>query len=201
MSEKEMKIIYKKVDEIVPYEKNPRNNDDAVDFVANSIKEFGFRVPIIIDKDNVIVTGHTRLKAAQKLGMTEVPCLLADDLTEEQIKKFRIADNKTGEIAFWDNELLKEEFLSMDDFSDMADFGFGDFELNILTGDYEPEEYDNELIQEYSNDSEDFLKNKRVIITYKTDEETEFLKKILKEEDTELGVVYKIQDIMEKYDE
>lgn len=117
-----MEIILKKVDEIIPYEKNPRHNDNAVDYVANSIKEFGFKVPIIIDKNNVIVTGHTRLKAALKLGLKEVPCIMADDLTEEQVKAFRLADNKVSEFAEWDDELLK---LELEDLNiDMDDFGF-----------------------------------------------------------------------------
>lgn len=96
------KIIEKKIEEVVPYENNPRNNDKAVKFVANSIKQFGFKVPIIIDKNGVIVAGHTRLKAAKKLGMKMVPCIVADDLNEEQVKAFRLADNKTGEAAGWD---------------------------------------------------------------------------------------------------
>ena len=79
-----MNIIYKKINEVIPYEKNPRKNDEAVKYVAESIKEFGFKVPIVIDKDNVIVTGHTRLKASELLGLKEVPCIVANDLTEEQ---------------------------------------------------------------------------------------------------------------------
>jgi len=117
-----MQIIYKKIDEVIPYENNPRKNDEAVDYVAKSIQEFGFKVPIIIDKDNVIVTGHTRLKAAKKLNMTEVPVIMADDLTEEQIKAFRLADNKVAEFAEWDEDLLKMELDDID--IDMEDFGF-----------------------------------------------------------------------------
>ena len=89
-----MEILNLKLEEIKPYEKNPRNNDNAVDAVANSIREFGFKVPIIIDKDNVIVAGHTRYKASLKLGLKTVPCIKADDLNEEQIRAFRLADNK-----------------------------------------------------------------------------------------------------------
>lgn len=85
----DMQIIKKNVNELVPYENNPRHNDDAVEYVANSIEQFGFKVPIIIDKDNVIVAGHTRLKAAKKLGMEYVPCILADDLSDEQVRAFR----------------------------------------------------------------------------------------------------------------
>jgi ParB/RepB/Spo0J family partition protein len=82
--------------ELKPYEKNPRRNDASVEYVANSIKEFGFKVPIVIDRDGVIVAGHTRYKAAKKLGMEKVPCIVADDLSEAQIKAFRLADNKVG---------------------------------------------------------------------------------------------------------
>ena len=94
-----MEIIYKKINEINPYEKNPRKNKEAVNYVAESIKEFGFKVPIIVDKDLTIVAGHTRYKAAKKLGMKEIPCIIADDLTPEQVKAFRLADNKVVEIA------------------------------------------------------------------------------------------------------
>ena len=101
-----MKIIEKKTGELIPYINNPRNNDEAVDAVASSIKNFGFKVPIVIDKNNEIVNGHTRLKAAKKLGLQSVPCIIADDLTESQIKAFRLADNKVSEIATWNLDLL-----------------------------------------------------------------------------------------------
>ena len=118
-----MQVINKKIEEIKPYEKNPRKNDEAVECVMNSIKEFGFKVPIVIDKDNVIIAGHTRYKAAKKLKIQEVPCIVADDLTDEQIKAFRLADNKVAEKAEWDFELLSEELDSIVDFN-MTDFGF-----------------------------------------------------------------------------
>ena len=118
-----MEIVLKKLDEIKPYEKNPRKNDEAVKYVANSIKEFGFKVPIVIDKDGTIVAGHTRYKASQKLGIKEVPCIIADDLSEEQIKAFRLADNKVAEQAKWDNDLLNLELEDITDI-DMEDFGF-----------------------------------------------------------------------------
>lgn len=117
-----MEIIYKPVSDLIPYENNPRKNDQAVDYVANSIKEFGFKVPIIVGSDNVIVTGHTRLKAAIKLGLTEVPVIVADDLTEEQINAFRLADNKVAEMADWDFERLDLELETLD--FDMSEFGF-----------------------------------------------------------------------------
>ena len=94
-----MQIINMKLSEIHPYEKNPRFNDGAVEAVANSIKEFGFQQPIVVDKDLVVVVGHTRLKAAEQLGLTEVPVVIAENLTPEQVQAYRIADNKTGEIV------------------------------------------------------------------------------------------------------
>lgn len=126
-----MNIIEKKLSDIKPYEKNPRKNDEAVDQVANSIKEFGFKVPIVIDKNNIIVCGHTRYKAAIKLGYDEVPCIIADDLTDEQIKAFRLADNKVSEKAEWDFELLNSE---LDDILniDMDEFGFEEFNNEII---------------------------------------------------------------------
>lgn len=118
-----LEIIYKKINEIIPYKNNPRKNDNAIDDVANSIKEFGFKVPIVIDKNNEIVAGHTRYKASKKLGLEEVPCIIADDLTEEQIKAFRLADNKVSEKAEWDIDLLDTELDSILNI-DMSDFGF-----------------------------------------------------------------------------
>ncbi|EGL48935.1 DNA modification methylase [Streptococcus dysgalactiae] len=118
-----MEFVDKKLSEITPYKNNPRNNDEAVGPVAESIKEFGFKVPIVIDKNGEIVNGHTRYKAAKKLGLETVPVIVADDLSEEQIKAFRLADNKVGEIAVWDLDLLNEELNDILDL-DMSAFGF-----------------------------------------------------------------------------
>lgn len=118
-----MNIVEKKLSEIKPYEKNARKNDDAVKYVAESIKQFGFKQPIVIDKDNVIIAGHTRYKASKELGLKVVPCVIADDLTEEQIKAYRLADNKVAEFADWDIDLLGEELTGILDI-DMSDFGF-----------------------------------------------------------------------------
>ena len=115
-------LIIKHIDDLVPYENNPRNNEDAVDAVASSIEAFGFKVPVIIDGDNVVVAGHTRLKAARRLGMEHIPCIVADDLTEEQVKAFRLADNKVSELAEWDFSKLETELASID--FDMLRFGF-----------------------------------------------------------------------------
>ena len=123
-----MEIVYKNISELQPYKNNPRNNNEAVEYVANSIKEFGFKVPIVLDKNNEIIAGHTRLKASIKLGLKEVPCIIADDLTEEQVKAFRLADNKVSEIAEWDFDLLEEELKDITDLN-MGNFGF-DLDLN-----------------------------------------------------------------------
>ena len=124
-----MKIQLKKTSELIEYEKNnPRNNDEAVDVVVLS-KEFGFKVPIVIDSNNVIIAGHTRVKGSIKLGLTEVPCIIADDLTEDQIKAFRLVDNKTAEVATWNMEKLEAEIIDID--MDLLDFGFEDFKSLI----------------------------------------------------------------------
>ena len=124
-----MEIINKNLTEIIPYENNPRKNEDAVKYVAESIKQFGFKVPIVIDKDNIIVAGHTRYKAAKKLKLDVVPCIIADDLNEEQIKAFRLADNKTSEKSEWDFELLNDELSEILDI-DMSTLGF-DIDLDM----------------------------------------------------------------------
>ena len=118
-----MQVSERLVQEIIPYENNPRNNDEAVDKVAESIREFGFQQPIVIDKDGVVIVGHTRLKAAKKLGLETVPVVVAEDLTEEQAKAYRLADNKTNEMAGWNFDLLNGELFEIDDI-DMAAFGF-----------------------------------------------------------------------------
>ena len=117
------KIEVLSIGDLKPYEKNPRRNDEAVQYVANSIKEFGFKAPIIIDAENVIVAGHTRYKAAKELGMKEVPCVRADDLTDEQVKAYRLADNKTAEMAGWDYDILSDELAELPEI-DMEQFGF-----------------------------------------------------------------------------
>lgn len=125
-----MKVIEKKLSEIKPYENNPRNNEDAVQYVANSLKNFGWKQPIVIDNDGVIVCGHTRFLAAKSLGMKTAPCVVADDLTEEQIKAYRLADNKTAEMAGWNFPLLDIELAEIETL-DMADFGFQKVEFNF----------------------------------------------------------------------
>lgn len=136
-----MKIENVPLSEVIPYTNNPRKNDKAVDVVAKSIKEFGFKVPIILDKNNVIVAGHTRLKAATKLGLLEVPVVWADDLTPSQIKAFRIMDNKSSEYATWDMDMLKEEIIDLkEEKFDLDLTGLKEVELRRLL---DPEEEPN----------------------------------------------------------
>lgn len=118
-----MKVENKPIDTIKPYENNPRDNDDAINAVANSIHEFGWQQPIVVDKDNVIIAGHTRYKAAQSLGLKEVPVVVASNLSDQQVKAYRLADNKTAELADWDTKKLDEELQDILDI-DMTDFGF-----------------------------------------------------------------------------
>jgi site-specific DNA-methyltransferase (adenine-specific) len=142
-----MEVQEMKLADIRPYEKNPRRNDDAVDAVVNSIKEFGWQQPIVVDKDMKIIVGHTRYKAAKKLKCKTVPVVVADNLTEEQVRAYRIADNSTNALATWDFDLLLGEIQDLD-------YDFGDFGLNltdteagddldpddIVEDDYEPPE-------------------------------------------------------------
>lgn len=126
-----MKIDYLSIDDIREYEGNPRNNDAAVDYVAESIEKYGFKNPIIIDRNYVIIAGHTRYKAAIQLGLDKVPCIVAGDLSEEQIKAFRLADNKVAEAAEWDMNLLLDELSGLDCGEGLT--GFEDWELeNIM---------------------------------------------------------------------
>jgi len=126
-----LKIEYVKTADLIPYANNPRKNDAAVDKVVESIREFGFKNPIIVDGNNEIIAGHTRLKAAEKLGMEEVPTIKAEDLTPEQVKAFRIADNKTHEFAEWDMDLLREELDGINLFT-----GFNEDEIEDLMTQY-----------------------------------------------------------------
>jgi len=137
-----LNIVYKKISELKEYENNPRKNDKAVDAVANSIKSFGFKVPVIIEPDGTIVAGHTRVKASKKLGLDEVPCIIASDLSPDQLKAFRIADNKTAELADWDMDKLVNELKTIE--MNMDQFGFDDLE-KLLDRDVLEDEFEEEL--------------------------------------------------------
>lgn len=150
-----MDIIEMSVDALIPYENNPRRNDQAVDKVALSISAFGFKVPIVIDADDVIVTGHTRLKAAKKLGLKTVPCIRADDLTDEQIKAFRLADNKVSEFAEWDEEKLLAELEELENI-DMSLYGFDELEKGLT-------QFDEDMLNELFEDAPEKEKQAKTI--------------------------------------
>lgn len=152
----EIRIEYVSIDDIFPYENNPRDNEAAIEPVANSIREFGFRVPIVVDDSMTIVAGHTRYKAAESLGLTEVPIVRASGLSSEQIQAYRIIDNKTQELSKWDFEKLDRELDNIMDI-DMTQFGFGaeeeegvireqdiDNGTEISLDDFEDENFDTE---------------------------------------------------------
>jgi len=134
-----MQVVMKIITSLKEYDNNPRCNDEAVEAVANSIKEFGFKVPIVVTSNNVIIAGHTRLKASVLLGLKEVPCIIADDLNEQQIKAFRLADNKTAELATWDFSKLEDEISLLD--IDMLQFGFDEME-SLLPDNAEDDDFD-----------------------------------------------------------
>ena len=136
-----LKIEYIDTEKLIPYINNPRINDNAVDVVAASIKEFGFKNPILIDRENVIIAGHTRLKAAKKLGLKEVPTIKVEDLTDEQVKALRLVDNKTGELAEWDWNVLEKELAELE-------FEFGSEKLESMGFELEcidPDEFGTEF--------------------------------------------------------
>ena len=178
-----MEIIYKKTSDLIPYAKNARKNDKAVKYVAKSIKEFGFKVPIIIDSNNVVVCGHTRLKASEQLDIEEVPCIVADDLTDEQIKAFRLADNKVAEQSEWDLNLLNDE---LDDILniDMSDFGFDIFSMDDID---EVEAYNEEEDErEYFSKTFTFpIEKKKQIICYLKKHQNEIVEQIIKESEND----------------
>lgn len=166
-----MQIVNMKLADIQPYEKNPRFNENAVEAVANSLREFGFRQPIVVDKDHVIACGHTRFLAAKQLGLDEVPVHVADNLTPEQIQAYRIADNKTGEIAEWNYDLLPLEIKELQD---------ADFDLSLLV--FDPDELDKLL----NGEPEDVV----------TDGETEpdAVPEVPEISDSRRGLVYRLGD-------
>jgi site-specific DNA-methyltransferase (adenine-specific) len=156
-----MQIIYKNVKDLIPYINNPRNNDDSVGLVASSIKNFGFKVPIVIDSKNEIVAGHTRLLAAKKLNMDKVPCIIADDLDDNQVKAFRLADNKVAEFSKWDDELLWTEISQIDGL-DMTEFGFEMFDAENFGLDFDLPDGERKPFQQmtftFSDEQAEFIK-------------------------------------------
>ena len=138
-----MQIVEKELSWLKPYANNPRDNESAVEPVAKSIKEFGFKVPIVATSDGEIINGHTRFKASKRLGLEKVPVIIADDLTEEQIKAFRLADNKVSEFSKWDEDKLRDELKQLE--MDMTEFGFEFTELTDLLEEEKEKEQEPEI--------------------------------------------------------
>ena len=191
---RERKIEIRNINDLILYENNPRNNDNAVDKVAESIKEFGFNVPVVIDKNDVVITGHTRIKACRKLNIENIPTIKAGDLSPEQVKAYRLADNKIGELAEWDFNMLEnelEQLSEMDLDFDMTDFGFTSEDMNksLLSGE-EDEYLDINFEGKEGNTSFDrklTFSNKTVIIT---EEEEEMLVEVFEDYVKEKGVMF-----------
>ena len=189
------KIVYKKIEELHLNERNPRKNDNAVATVAKSIEKYGFRNPLIIDASGKIYCGNTRYKAAVELGLTECPCIIADDLTEQQIREYALLDNKSNELAEWDIDILGQE---------LEDLDFGDFDLDwglpseVEYGgeQYEPDKFDDDLISQYEGHSESFLLRKRILITYTTEQELALKEFLRLPADDNLKVVYDITELI-----
>lgn len=150
-----LNIVYKKISEINEYQNNPRINDEAIEPVMESIKNFGFLVPVVLDKSNVIIAGHTRKKVAEKLHMETIPCIYAEYLTEEQVKAFRLADNKTAEFSQWDIEKLEKELSDIMDIDMESLFHFADFDTENI------DVSDDDFLQQY--ESSQNKKNKMIV--------------------------------------
>lgn len=193
-----MKVFYRNVAEIIPYAHNPRQTDEAAEVVAESIREFGFRNPIILDEKGVIVSGHARLKAAMILGIEQVPCILAEGLTPAQIRGFRIADNKTAEIAGWDYEALRQEFqeLEADNF-DLNLTGFNEFEQTAYGDpDAVPVRPDREEFEEYQREADaEVLQSYNIVVTCNGEEEKAAIAELIHETGN-LKRLYRAEEII-----
>lgn len=211
-----MQIITLPITEIKPYKNNPRNNLPAVDAVAESIRQNGYRARIIVDENHVIIAGHTRYLALQKLGWKEAEVQMETDMSDDQKRKYRLLDNKTNEYAEWDFEKLTKELENMD-------FGGFDFGFDLSTLDalkaaaadpepvyspdgvktvspvendpYLPEKYDDEEIQEYTDHQEEFVVKKRIIITYLPEQEQQLASMLGLDPSQALKVIYDIEEL------
>jgi len=181
-----IQIEYLDIDNLIPYENNPRLNEKAVDVVAKSIKEFGFKNPIIIDSMNTIIAGHTRLLASRKLGLKEVPIIRVEDLNKEQIRAFRIADNKTAEFSMWDEDLLKIELEGLEGIFTGFDEGYFDEDLEnpytkkVEIPTYEPTEEQAPPLGVLVNEEKTLELENKILMSNVSSENKEFLLKASK---------------------
>ena len=148
---KDVEII--PITDIFPYGNNPRNNDTEIDNLVNSITEHGFSVPLEIDQNHTIITGHARYKAALRIGMTALPCIIRDDLTPEQVIARRIVDNKISDLASWDNDVLRKELERLPDF-DWKAYGFYESELSSILGDFSAEDFSGLFVESPKKEKE-----------------------------------------------
>lgn len=156
-----MNIVFKNVNDLKEYDNNPRINDDAIDKVAKSIEQFGFKVHVVVDKDNTIVCGHTRLKASKQLGLKEIPCIIADDLNKEQINAYRLIDNRTSDYSHWDFDKLELELKQLEDIKEfeMKEFGFITKEDAFFNQDTKQEKFEHQDDNDEYNSFVDKFKN------------------------------------------
>ena len=182
-----LQIVMKKVTEITAYAQNPRKNEATALKLKKSIEEFGFKNPIILDENDTIVSGHARLKAAMMLGMEEVPCTYASGLTEDEVRAFRIADNKTAELAGWDYDKLVEEMTSLSESGFDLDFsGFNEAEqFYYLDSQATPDKQDKDEFKEYEADAEaTVIQSYNVAIMCESREDRDWLKNLIHERKT-----------------
>lgn len=194
MKENELKVEYVPKEELKTYANNAKvHTPEQIEGIKKSIERFGFNDPVAVWKDNEIIEGHGRLLAAMEMDeVKEIPVIRLDNLTDKERKAYIIAHNKLTLSTNFDNNILGEELKNLIGDFDMTDFGFGDFEISILTEDFEPEAFDDDIDQ-YSDNSDKFLAKKRVIITY-TDEQEELVKQLLKQDEIK-KVVYDITEL------
>lgn len=190
-----MQVENWKIEDVKPYENNPRKNDEAVEYVANSIREFGFQQPLVVDSEGVLIVGHTRLKAAQELGLEQVPVVVAEDLTDDQVKAYRLADNKTGEKSWWDWGKLNEELEDIDWFEmNMEDFGFST--LEFIDSNVDDSETELDRYNEYAAEA-DAETNFNIIISCATSQEKTAIAAILKVDSDKVKRLYSAKEIID----
>ena len=193
-----LKVEYVKKEDLKTYVNNAKKHSaEQVESIKKSIQKFGFNDPIAVWKDNEIIEGHGRLLAVMEMDdIKEVPIIRLDNLTDKERKAYTIAHNKLTMNTGFDNDLLGEELKSIMDEIDMTDFGFGDFELSVLTEDFEPTPYDDKEIEAYTQNEEQYLAKRRVIITFDNEDAPKIAKMLGIEEVDK--VVYDIKELIFK---
>lgn len=167
-----LKVEYIKTGELNPYPNNAKLHPaEQIEQIKRSIEQFGFNDPIAVWKDNEVIEGHGRLLAAKEMALDKVPVIRLDSLNDEERKAYMIAHNKLTMNTSFDTDVLGIELTEIMDKFDFTELGFGDFELSMLTEDFTPEEYDNEMVQKYAEHEDEYLAKKRIIVTYTEEQE------------------------------